>query len=360
MKTLGLPQIRNGRAPHGFGKLLRSLLILCAVLPKVLYAQADVHFSQFYEESILRNPALTGVFSDDYKLGLYYRSQWSSITNPYVTALFSAETHFSVSRTTDDFFSVGLLGYSDKAGSIDQRITTFYPAVNFNKSINSAHNSYLSFGFTGGYVQYSFDPSKATFNNQYIDGSYSPANPSLENLPNAKMDMWDLGAGINFNTSTGEDNKTTYIIGFSAYHVTQPKFSYYSNSHVTENMRLNANGAIGMAINENVNLQLQANYAIQGTYTEALAGALVNVASGTSNVQETLVLSGGLFYRVGDAIIPVVKVRYQRVAMAFSYDVNISTLKDASNMQGGSEFTLFLTGNYTDKGITRKTVCPKF
>jgi len=46
--------------------------------------------------------------------------------------------------------------------------------------------------------------------------------------------------------------------------------------------------------------------------------------------------------------------------MAVSYDVNLSSLKEASNMQGGYEVTLFFTGNYSDKGIAKKTVCPKF
>ena len=98
-----------------FSLLAGFILASCSV-----FAQADVHYSQFYETSMLRNPALTGVFEDDYKLGVYYRNQWSSITNPYNTMLFSAETHFSISERSDDFVSFGMLGYEDKAGSVDQ------------------------------------------------------------------------------------------------------------------------------------------------------------------------------------------------------------------------------------------------
>src|SRR5438445_800840 len=135
-------------------KILTVTYLLMFICPAVTFGQADIHFSQFYETSILRNPALTGVFADDYKLGAYYRNQWSSISNPYSTFLVSAETHFQVNQTSEDFVSIGLLSYSDKAGSIDQKITTFYPAINYNKSINSDHNTFLSFGFTGGYMQY--------------------------------------------------------------------------------------------------------------------------------------------------------------------------------------------------------------
>ena len=343
-----------------FTTRLYLLLIITALSPALARAQADIHFSQFYETSILRNPALTGVFSDDYKLGLYYRNQWSSITHPYSTALFSAEGHVPVSSVSEDFVSFGILGYSDRAGSIDQKITTVYPALNYNKCINTDHNTFLSVGFTGGYNQYSFDPTKTTFNNQYLNNAFDPSNPSMENLPNAKMSMWDLGAGINYNTSMGEDNRTTYVIGFSGYHFTQPKFSYYQTSGITENMRLNANGAASFTITDMINMQIQANYAIQGTYKEAVGGVLVTWTQLGSISKPRFSLTGGLMYRVGDAIIPIVKVGYQQFAMGLSYDVNLSSLNEASNFQGGYEFTLFYTGNFSDKGMTRKTVCPKF
>lgn len=335
-----------------------GLMVIC--FPSAVSGQADIHFSQFYETSILRNPALTGVFGDDYKLGAYYRNQWSSISNPYNTVLVSAESHVPVNATSEDFFSFGLLGYTDKAGSIDQQITGFYPAINYNKSMNSDHNTFLSVGFTGGYVQYSYDPSKATFNNQYINGSFNPINPSGEILPNAKMTMWDLGAGVNFNTSAGEGNNNTFIIGGSVYHVTQPKFTYYETGNITENMRFNGNIAFNSVLSDKAGVQLQGNYASEGAYTELLFGGLVNWTQRSLGAKDIFILSGGLFYRYNDAFIPVVKVTYMNLSMGFSYDVNVSTLREASNLQGGAEVTLFYTGNYTEKGVAKKTVCPKF
>lgn len=344
-------------------KITRSLAYITAITGLFTgraLAQADIHFSQFYETSVLRNPALTGVFQDDYKLGAYVRNQWSSISNPYTTVLISAETHFSFSEMSENFFSFGLLGYSDKAGSIDQKITAFYPAINYNKSINPAHNSYLSAGFTCGYVQYSFDPNKATFNNQYLNGHFDPLNPTMENLPNPKMNFWDLGTGLNYNTSFGADNNTALILGTSAYHITQPKFSYYQKSGITENMRFNGNATINNVVNDKFSFQLHGNYAQQGTYQEIVAGTIVNYAQNVGNVETTLILSLGCFYRYGDAVIPVIKAKYQRMSLGVSYDVNVSSLKDASRLQGGAEVTLFVAGDYTDKGITRKTVCPKY
>ncbi len=359
MKSINQLLVRKLKQCAGIASVIAAGAIFAAA-PGSALAQADIHFSQFYETSILRNPAMTGVFGDDFKVGLYYRNQWSSITNPYRTTLLSAESHFSVSRTSDDFVSFGVLGYSDKAGSVDQRITTFYPAINYNKSINPNHNTYLSVGFTGGYVQYSFDPTKSTFNNQYLNGKYNAANPTLENIPSAKMDLWDLGVGLNLNTSTGEDNTTTYIIGFSGYHFTKPTLSYYSREGVTQNIRWNVNGAINRVFSDQITMQVHANVAMQGAYKEIMGGFMVNYTKALPDVSTTFVLSGGAFYRYGDAVIPVVKIKYNSMAIGISYDVNVSTLKEASNLQGGYEMTLFYTGNFTDRGPAKKTVCPKY
>ncbi len=352
----------NRKTGKSFVLFFSSCALLCTSLYSVsVRAQADIHFSQFYETSILRNPALTGVFADDYKFGAYVRNQWSSISNPYQTALVSAETRVAANHMNDDFFSFGLLGYADKAGSIDQKITAVYPAINYNKSLDPEHNTYLSVGLTGGYLQYSFDPSKATFNNQYQNGHFDPGNPSLENLPYAKMNLWDVGAGVNFNTSTGKENAVTYVIGVSGYHFTQPNFSYYKIPDMTQNIRWNGN--IGMSFNmtDDIAFMMQGNYAQQGTYSEILIGGLLSWTAASEGADQIFILSGGAFYRYDDAIIPVVKVKYKNMALGMSYDVNVSSLKDASRMAGGYEVTLFITGKYADKsGLGKKTVCPRF
>jgi type IX secretion system PorP/SprF family membrane protein len=361
MKTISAPNPPTYLKTASGYYILSLSLLLCICSFSHAGAQADIHFSQFYETSVLRNPALTGVFADDFKVGVYYRNQWSSITNPFSTSLLSAETRFSVKKTSNDFISFGLLAYNDKAGSIDQSITAVYPAVNYNKSLNPDHNSYLSVGFTGGYMQYSFDPSKATFNNQYVGGSYNASNPTGENLPNPKMTMFDLGAGINYNTSRGEYNTSTYVIGFSGYHFTQPNFSYYATPSINQNIRWNANIAASYTLSESVGLQLHGNYAQQGPYQEIMVGGMINWTALTDGPKTIFTMSGGVFYRYDDAIIPVVKVKYKGMAAAVSYDLNVSTLKEASNLQGGYEFTLFYSGNYSNKNeVLKKTVCPKF
>lgn len=339
----------------------KAALLYIVLSPVALFAQADIHFSQFYESSILRNPALTGVFSEDYKVSAIYRNQWSSISNPFETALVSAESRVLVTRDATDFFSFGMVAYYDKAGSIDRKIMCLYPAVNYNKSMEDEHNSFLSVGFTGGYMQYSFDPSKATFNNQYQNNVFNPNNPSGETLPNSKVSLWDLGAGINFNSSMGQSNDMTYVIGVSGYHFTQPKNSYYKDPSIVMDMRWNMNAALSGRIDENFAFQLQANYAMQGAFTELIGGGMIGWNRVVEGEQPSFSLFLGAFYRLQDAIIPVVKMRYKDYAFGVSYDVNVSTLKAASSMRGGYEVTVFKTGLFkAEDRPEQKVLCPNF
>jgi hypothetical protein len=62
------------------------LAITVAIISTSLCAQ-DLHFSQFFHSPLTTNPANTGFIPEgDYRLGVNYRDQWSSImTVPYKT-----------------------------------------------------------------------------------------------------------------------------------------------------------------------------------------------------------------------------------------------------------------------------------
>ena len=57
-------------------KLLWGMLILFS--SQNIFSQ-DIHFSQFFEAPLLRNPALAGLFSGDIRLQAVYRNQWQSV-----------------------------------------------------------------------------------------------------------------------------------------------------------------------------------------------------------------------------------------------------------------------------------------
>lgn len=322
----------------------------------------DIHFSQFYESTILRNPSLTGIFADDYKVSLQYRNQWNSISKPFVTGQLSFETKIPVNSESKDFFSAGVLAYYDKAGSIDMKTLSVYPSISFNKNLGDQNNSLISVGFTGGYLQRSFDPSKMTVDNQYQNGAFDPYSPTNENITTSKINYWDVGAGVSFSSGAGEYSQVSYFAGVSGYHFSKPQTSFYNNNLVRLEMRWNANAGLTYRFSEEWGLMMQGNYSVQGKYNEIIAGGLLNWKKPSAYKNEPLfIFYLGAFYRVNDAVIPVVKMDYMRYSFGFSYDMNVSSLKAATNMRGGYELSVVRTGVFNNPKWERgRTNCPHF
>lgn len=334
----------------------------CMLSSAMLQGQ-DIHFSQFYENTILRNPALCGVFSGDYKASLNYRNQWSSIGSPFLTAQLSFESKIPIHSESSDFFSAGLLAYYDKAGSIDLKTLAVYPALNFSKSLGDAKNSFITVGFTGGYVQRSYNPSKITSNSQFQQGGFNPALPSGEENADPKLHYWDIGAGVSFSSGGGEYNQFTYFAGVSGYHFSRPKTSFYNNTLIRLETRWNVSAGMNYRLNETYGFLLQGSYTAQGAYSEIIGGGLLHWKKHAAGSQEdpAFVFYLGAFYRYEDAVIPVVKLDYLRYSFGVSYDINVSKLKTASNLRGGLELSIVKTGIYkSDRWEKSRTLCPHF
>lgn len=340
-------------------KHLVLLFLLLVSTSWSAFAQ-DIHFSQFYETTVLRNPALSGIFSEDFKAGVVYRNQWCSIGYPYKTLVASAETRYAINHSQTDFLTVSALFYSDKAGQAALKTTGFYPAINYNKFLEDDHNSYLSLGFVGGYLQRSYDLSKLTFDNQYQGGMFVPSAGAGEQLPLAKLSVWDLGAGVSFNSSLGADNQLVYFAGLSAYHFTKARASFSElDPAITMAIRWNLSAGMNLVLDDTWSVQVHGNFALQGAYKETVAGGFLRWGPLDQSNQKGFALNGGAFYRLGDALIPFLKLEYKRQSLGLSYDINTSPLKVASKMRGGLELTAFITGFFS-KQYDDKRACPRF
>ncbi len=344
-------------------RLLKLVTTGCIAGCSFVNAKAqDIHFSQFYENAILRNPALTGIFSGDYKAGINYRNQWSSISVPFQTMLASVESRVTVNAETGDNFSFGITATYDKAGSINFNSMQIYPAVNYNKALEDKHQSYISVGFTAGYIQRSVDPSKMTFSSQYVGGRFDPNNGSNEHITNVKNTYFDLGAGVSFNSSLGEYNNVNYYIGAAAYHINKPKAAFAPDqAYLRLHTKWNGNMGVQYLIDNEYSVTVHMNYSRQGTYQEAIGGVLLSWRNMDAVSRTLFTIYGGVFHRLNDAWIPTVKLDYKNYSFTVSYDLNTSQLRTASQGMGGMEISIFSRGVLT-KGIWAqdKNRCPRF
>jgi len=331
------------------------LVMLCAANA----GAQDIHFSQFYENAILRNPGLTGIFSGDFKAGVNYRTQWGNISVPFNTVFASAETRIPVKGDAGDYVSIGLAASYDKAGSISFNSFQVYPAVNYNKAMEDEHHSYLSLGFAAGYIQRSVDVNKMTFTSQYVNGNYSSSNPSGENLNVTSLKNYDLGAGISFNSSIGANNAINYYLGASAFHVLQPKQAFSEiNSFARNTMKWQGNFGFKANVTKQFAITMHFNYSNQKPYQEWLGGGFISWRSINENAKNFSIYAG-LFYRLNDAFIPTLKLDYRTYSVTVSYDVNNSSLRPATSGMGGYEISLFARGVlFKDKPNNQN--CPHF
>jgi type IX secretion system PorP/SprF family membrane protein len=335
---------------------LMLLLMLLAVYNKN-YAQ-DIGFSQFYEQPLLRNPALAGIFNGDVRLTASYRNQWQSVTIPYRTFGLSAEMKFPMQVMNFDVTTTfGLELFRDVAGTSEFSTTQALPAANI--SVRTGENSFLSFGFIAGLMQQKFDPSKLVLNDQFVansDGSFSILPYSSQVFNRTSVDYFDLSAGATYKASLNDN--VDYYFGAALFHITNPSVGFFDNSKIILNKKVALNAGLSNAIGDANELILYGDYFSQRVKTVQL-GVMYNHAFFASDGNSSV--TGGLLYRWNDAIIPVIQLELSKFTIGASYDVNISKLTVASQARGGFELTLSYKSSLNSRNPDLfGTRCPGF
>lgn len=338
-------------------------ICVCLVLFAASFSSAtsqDLHFSQFYEAPLLRNPALAGIFTGDYRIQGVYRDQWNSLTNAYRTGSFNGEYKLPVGHT-DDFLTLGMQILYDKAGSAGLTSTQVFPAINYNKSLSDRHASYLSLGFMGGYVEKRIDVSKITTNSQFFGAAFNPSLPTGETFSTPDIHYWDGSVGISYNSSFGQSDQNSMFVGIAYHHLNRPMNSFYQNTSVELQPKWVFSGGAKFNIDERSEITVQADYSRQGQARETIGGLMYGYKLGEFTDDPKYVLGIGAYMRVGDAFIPVVKLDMFPLSIGLSYDVNISTLNTVSQGQGGFELSISYIG-FLDRenSAKNKVLCPRF
>src|SRR5918993_628848 len=99
-------------------KKIKHILLIstCALYLVPCTFSQDIHFSQFFEAPLWRNPSLAGIFTGDVRVQAVYRDQWNSVTNAYKTGSLNAEYKLPVGKS-EDFLTLGLQMLYDRAGT---------------------------------------------------------------------------------------------------------------------------------------------------------------------------------------------------------------------------------------------------
>jgi len=337
----------------------KNLLLLAVCLLVKFASGQDINFSQFYDLPLLRNPSLAGIFVGDIRVTAAYRNQWQSVTVPYRTFGLGAEFKKPIGQNSDDFFTYGLQLSNDIAGDSRLSRTQAFPVFNYHKSLSGDKNTYLSAGIMGGPVMQRFDPTKLTFDDQYVNGAYSAANPTKQTFNSTKLTYWDGTAGLCFSSVAGQS--THYYIGVGLFHFTSPKVAFQQQNDIILNKKWVINAGFAAPVSDADRLIMYLDYFMQGGARQGQGGFMLNHDLVQYDEDQKISISGGLYYRWKDAFLPVVKLDYYEYSIGVSYDVNSSKLKSASQYRGAYEVTLgYKTFNNKYNTSANKVKCPLF
>lgn len=320
-------------------------------------AQQDIHFTQFYELPMLRNPALSGLFNGQLRFTSAYRSQWASVTTPYRTLALGAEVNVAKGFTAGDFITLGVQASNDIAGDSRLSRAQIMPVLNYHKLLNEEHSTLLSLAFMGGWVTESFDPSHLRFDDQFLNGSYSSSNPTSQTFNRTGFQYHDLSTGLSFSTIIAGGTKL--YAGVSMYHILEPALTFMQDNDIHLNRKYGANAGMILPTGEFTRLTAYGDYFTQGGSRLFQLGMLYTYDLSAMSDASTWSVTGGMVYRHKDAAMAVAKFSNTKFSFGLSYDVNISKLSTASTYRGGLELTFSWIGLWNaDKVASSKVQCP--
>jgi type IX secretion system PorP/SprF family membrane protein len=278
------------------------------------------------------------MFNGNRQVAILHKQQYFSVPVDYLTFSGSYDMKFLKTQNQKGFFSGGVLFNYDQAGH--SRLSL--GSLTINGSYTRALTKGVFFGL-GAYVgggQRAFSEKDLEWDSQWDGTVFQPQLPSGESFSRTNFFFLDLGAGANLRLQ-GKD-RTKLDVGFGAFHLNETNYAFYETSDITLPIRtsLYALGILKLANR----LDLYANGLLQnqGPYKETVVGGglIVHISNKKSREVE---LHLGVANRLDDAIIPMVALGYDGWKGGFSYDVNTSGFKAATDKKGGPEFFLTYT-----------------
>jgi type IX secretion system PorP/SprF family membrane protein len=337
-------------------------LLLYAFSNTSVFAQ-DPAFSQFFASPLTLNPALTGKFNGVVRVAGNYRNQWPAINNAFITSTVSVDGGILKDRLPEtDTWGLGLMAMTDKTANGILASNYISLSTSYHKSLDENGWNSLGIGFQGTYANKRLDGTKLNFEDE-LDQQGGWTIPSAETIDGHQVNLnyFDMNVGVLFNgSSNGENN---YYLGASMYHITRPKESFTGNAFYVLHPRLTIHGGYSFPLSANSTtnyLHFSGMFSQQANATDAMLGGAWSVNVNNNDVNPINFYTGAWlrFSNLTDAIIPYIGLDFSSFTLGLSYDVNISSLKTASQSMGGIEISLIYIKKPSDgrKGVP----CPKF
>ena len=324
-------------------KFIQKYYIVLLVLlssNKVASAQ-DPNFSQFIASPLSINPALTSNGESSWRAMSNVRTQWVGIGSSYITQSLSVDGKLK-KLDDDNYLGIGGMVIAEKA--MDGIFKSTYININtaYHLSLDNKGNG-LAVGL--GYINNNtrIDFSQLSFDQQLssigFDRTLPAGEPSLSNATSFSSAC----AGIMYTY----DNDNTFLnLGAAGYRFVKSNRSVLDDKTQYISPRYDIHADFGTALNDRVNLNVSAVHMIQNGTSNTSIGTSFGLVQNANdfNSEQLRMLNLGMFYKIGNAIIPYVGYNYNAFQFGFSYDVNVSSVKSGSMSARSFEISFMYRG----------------
>lgn len=291
----------------------------------------DFHLSQHDAAPLYLNPALVGQFDGKYRIHGHYRTQWGSVSSKaYRTAAISYDMPF-------EKFAFGAQIINRRAGAGDYNALGFLLNMGYSFTIDKDEKHKVSVGVQGGVMQKSVNFDQLYFENQYTTaggGSFDQSIPNGENFGNSNFWLPDVNVGLVYYY--GKDQiRINPFVGVSAFHLTQPKETFYNGDNKLP-IKYIAHAGAKVNLSEKIQLMPKVLFMRQENAQEINYGLMAHYHLKSSGA----IILFGPTYRSSDAFIIEGGVKIGSYEAKIGYDYNTSSLNDFSDGKGGFEISL--------------------
>ena len=317
---------------------MRVIVLAISMLVSVSAIAQDIHLTQWYTNQQNLNPGMVGMYEGAYRAVGNYRHQWPEINKAITTGMVGFDKKFFFFK---DEIDAGILIANDNYAPYALNTLKIYLTGAYEKMIKGHE---VRAGIQMGAVIKSTDLSGQTFPDQWVyqDGVFDPSVYNGEDNIKASQAFFDMNLGFAWSYQFKKFKPT---VGFSIFHVTRPKDTYFSAQAERLRTRQSVHFMVDVPINKSFSAEPQFLYMWTTKVSDMVLGGNIKYhfqKSVVKNVYLGVQYRGG-FGRNSDAVAPVIGGHIKNFDVGISYDVNVSKLSAFSSQKATFELSIVYT-----------------
>lgn len=297
----------------------------------------DIHLTQFYTAQQNLNPALSGQYDGVYRIAGNYRHQWPQVNKAITTGYLAFDHKFFF---YNDEIDAGVIVANDNYSGFALNTTKIFLTGSYKK-VFKMHE--VRAGIQLGYVLKSTNLDGQTFPDQwvYLDGDFTNPDNGETNI-GASQSFFDMNFGVAW---AHQFKKFKPTVGFSIFHITRPKDTYFTEQAERLRTRQSAHVMVEVPLTASFSAEPKLLYMWTTKVQDMVIGSNFKYhieKSIIKNVYLGVMYRGG-FGRNSDAVAPAIGFGINNFDVGVSYDVNVSKLSAQSSRKTTFELSVIYT-----------------